>query len=155
MAPWEQDPAATPTPRKNSGGSSVPPPSRESLERAGRDRAPNRELLRKAAFRVTDQKSRHTKQGRRWTVEISARVAGSTRVKATLHLRAGSGKWKSYPLERSSSDRWSGSVTLPNTVDRDVQYWIEAENLATDDDRVGRQIVTLGSATRPQFHYLD
>ena len=155
VAAWEATPEPSPTPRTKTEGSSVPPPSRESLERAGRDRAPNRDLLREAAFRVTDPKTRSVKEGRKWTIDISARIAGSTRVKATLHVRTGSGKWRTHKLERTGSDRWSVSFTLPNSVDRDVQYWIDAENLATDDDRVDRQVVTLGSATRPQFHYLD
>jgi hypothetical protein len=58
-------------------------------------------------------------------------------------------------MERSRADRWEVEIELPNTVDRDLQYWIEAENQEPDPGRVGRQVTTLGSALRPQFHFLD
>jgi serine/threonine protein kinase len=155
VAAWEPDPEPTATPKPRDRTSTAAPVSREALERASRDRAPKRELLKERAFRVTDAKSKHIKQGRKWQLNVSARVVGSTKVKATLHLRAGSGRWKGYPLERTGSDRWSAEITLPNTVDRDVQYWIEAENLGAADGRVGRQTTKLGSEVRPQFHFLN
>ncbi len=151
---WEP-PEATPTPRPAASTSTVPPPSREALERAGSDRAPNRDLLREATFRLSEPKTKHKKRGRTWELTISARVAGSNRVDAVVHLRAGSGTWQSYPMERSRADRWEVEIELPNTVDRDLQYWIEAENQEPDPGRVGRQVTTLGSALRPQFHFLD
>ncbi len=150
----EPSPEATPEAQATPEPTPLPNPgrlSRETRERLARKRSGNRLMDTGPAFQLTSANPRQEKAWGGWDVTIDAQVKGSGSARVTLHIRAGSGAWRTVKMEPTRRrGEYSAMVHFKGRSDKDLWYWVEAENLEISPGRDTPQVHSYGTKTRPR-----